>query len=151
MEVAFFYGSIAAVDIVFFICALIKPLTFKSVIIAIAGMGYSMIFDATMGEYLGLYYYVNRSDSLFYVIVSSVLLYPIIEVIYTIFLPEKVYPAIVYTAVWIVLMLIFELVSIYAGTIVLTGWRIMPWSIAAYIFAFSWINLLFRHLKKKGL
>ncbi|MHB1392158.1 MAG: hypothetical protein ACYCYE_03600 [Clostridia bacterium] len=151
MAIAFFYGSIAAVWVVLFICALKKSLTFKHIMVVIAAVGYSLLFETLLGKYAGLYYYINPEDSLFYIIVSSVLLYPIINVIYTIFLPEKAYPAAMYTAAWIVSMLAFELASLYTRTVVLTGWRVIPWSIITYIVTFSWINLLFRYLKKRSL
>ena len=151
MAVPFFYASIAAIWIVFLICAVKKPVTLKHLIVAITAMGYSLLYETWLGEYTGLYYYINKEHSLLYIILSAVLLYPVIEVIYTMFLPEKSYPAAVYTVVWVVLMLAFELASFYAGTIVLTGWRVIPWSLITYIVTFIWINLLFRGLKKRGL
>lgn len=151
MAITFFYGSIAAVWIVFLICILKKPITFKNIMVAIAAIGYSLLFETTLGEYSGLYYYIKQSESLFYIIVSAVFIYPLIEVIYTMFLPGKTNAAVVYTIIWIVLMLAFELLSLYTGTVVLTGWRIIPWSIVTYIFTFGWINLLFRYLQKRGL
>lgn len=151
MAVVFFYGSIAAVWIVFLILAVKKPLTLKHVMVAITAMGYSLLFETSLGEYLGLYYYINPEHSLFYIILSAVLLYPIIEVVYTMFLPDRAYPAILYTTVWIALMLIFELISIYTKTVVFTGWRLIPWSIITYLVTFGWINLLFRNLKERGL
>jgi hypothetical protein len=119
--------------------------------IAITAIGYSLLYETTLGEYLELYHYINPEHSLFYIILSAVLIYPIIEVIYTIFLPEKAYSAIIYTTVWLVLMLALELISIYTKTIVLTGWKVIPWSIITYIITFSWINLLFRYMKKRNL
>jgi hypothetical protein len=151
MAIAFFYGSIAAIWVVLLICAVKRPLTFKHIMIAIAAIGYSLLYETSLGEYAGLYYYINPENSLFYIIVSAVLVYPIVEVIYTIFLPEKAYPAVIYTVAWIVLMLGFELASLYTKTVVLTGWRVFPWSIVTYIVTFSWINLLFRYLKKRSL
>ena len=151
MAIAFFYGSIAAVWIVFSLCALKKAITFKHIMVAIAAMGYSLLYETTLGEYFGLYHYINRSNSLFYIIVSAVFIYPVIEVIYTMFLPKKANSAIIYTVIWIVIMLIFELLSIYTRTVVLTGWRVVPWSIVTYIFTFGWINLLFRFLKRRAL
>ncbi|MEA4849507.1 MAG: hypothetical protein VB106_19940 [Clostridiaceae bacterium] len=149
--IAFFYGSIAALWIIFFICTLKKPITFKYIMIAITGMGCSLLFDTSLGEYAGLYYYISKSGSLFYILISGVFLYPVIEVIYAMFLPEKVEPAIIYTFIWLVLMIAFELLSLYTRTVVFTGWRLVPWSIATYLFTYGWINLLFRYMKKKGL
>jgi hypothetical protein len=48
-------------------------------------------------------------------------------------------------------MLAFEVASFYTGTVVLTGWRVIPWSIVTYAVTFGWINLLFRYMKKRGL
>lgn len=151
MAVTFFYGSIAAVWIIFLLCSLSKPINFKNIMVAIAAVGYSLLFETTLGEYVGLYYYINPSKSLFYIIIAAVFLYPVIEVIYTMYLPEKAKPAAVYTVIWILLMLAFELLSVYARTVVLTGWRVIPWSIVTYIVTFGWINLLFRYLLKRGL
>jgi hypothetical protein len=119
--------------------------------IAIAAMGYSLLYETILGEYSELYYYINKENSLLYIVLSAVLLYPEIEVIYTLFLPEKAYPAIFYTGIWIILMLIFELVSFYTGTVVLTGWKVIPWSVVTYMVTFLWINLLYRTLEKRGL
>lgn len=151
MAIACFYGSIAIVWIISLICALKKGITFKHIMVAIAGMGYSLLYETALGEYAGLYYYIKQTDSLFYIIISGVFLYPAIEMIYVMFLPEKIKPAIMYTIIWIVLLLAFELLSLYTRTIVFTGWRIVPWSIVTYILTFIWVNLLFRYLKKRGL
>ncbi len=151
MAIGFFYGSIAAIWVVLFVCAVKKPLSFKHLMVAITAMGYSLLYETSLGEYSGLYYYVNPETSLFYIILSAVLIYPAIEVIYAMFLPEQTYPAIIYTIAWIVLMLAFELASLYTRTVVLTGWKVIPWSIVTYIVTFSWINLLFRYLKKRSL
>lgn len=151
MAIAFFYCSIVAIWVVFFICVIKRPVTFKHIMIAITAVGYSMLYETSLGEYTGLYYYIKPSDSLFYIILSAIFIYPIIEVIYAMFLPEMTYPTVIYTAVWIVLMLAFESASIYTRTLILTGWRVFPWSIITYFFTFGWINLLFRYLKKKGL
>lgn len=151
MATAFFYGSLAVVWVVFLFCNLKKTVGLKNIIIAIAAVGFSLVFESALGEYAGLYYYINQPDSLLYIILSGVLLYPVINMIYTMFLPEKLNSAIFYTIIWIVLMLAFELLSLYTNTIVLTGWRVVPWSILTYILTFSWINLFFRYLKKRGL
>ena len=151
MAVSFFYISIAAIWIVFLICAVKRQLTLRHLMVAIAGMGYSLLYETALGEYSGLYYYINKENSLLYIVLSAVLLYPEIEVIYTLFLPEKAYSAIFYTGIWIILMLIFELVSFYTGTVVLTGWKVIPWSVVTYMVTFLWINLLYRTLKKRGL
>lgn len=151
MALVYFYGSITVVIIIFLLFVLKKTITFKHIVIYISGIGYSLLYETVFGEYAGLYHYINKSDSLFYIIVSGVLLYPVIDAIYALFLPERVKPAILYTIIWLVLMIASELLSIYTKTIVFTGWKLMPWSIVTYIFTFIWINLLFRYMKKRGL
>lgn len=151
MALKFFYISVAAIWLVFLICAVKKKLTLKHTLIAITAMGYSLLYETVLGEYIGLYYYISKENSLLYIVLSAVLLYPIIEVIYALFLPENAYAAVLYTIVWTILMLAFELASLHTGTVVLTGWKVIPWSIVTYIFTFLWINLLFRLLKKRGL
>lgn len=147
----FFYISTAAIWLIFLTCAAKRRLTLKHTLIAITAMGYSLLFETILGEYIGLYYYINKENSLLYIVLSAVLLYPEIEVIYTLFLPENASAAVLYTIVWTILMLVFELASLYTGTVVLTGWKVIPWSIVTYLFTFLWINLLFRLLKKRGL
>lgn len=151
MALKFFYISAAAIWLIFLICAVKRKLTLKHILIAITAMGYSLLYETILGEYIGLYYYINKENSLLYIVLSAVLIYPEIEVIYTLFLPENAYAAVPYTIVWTVLMLAFELASFYTRTVVLTGWKVFPWSIITYLFTFLWINLLFRLLKRRGL
>lgn len=151
MALKFFYISAAVTWLIFLICAVKKKLTLKHTLIAITAMGYSLLYETILGEYIGLYFYISKENSLLYIVLSAVLIYPEIEVIYTLFLPESVYAAVPYTIAWTILMLAFELASLYTGTIVLTGWKVIPWSIATYLFTFLWINLLFRLLKRRGL
>ncbi len=151
MAVTFIYGSIAGVWIVLMISAFIRPVTFKSIMVGITGVGYSLLFECVLGEQYGLYYYVRPEVSLFYIIITAVFLYPILEIIYTLFLPNKFRPALIYTFLWIILMLVFELISMYTKSVILTGWKVMPWSIITYIATFGWVNLLFRYIKRRGL
>jgi len=151
MAVKFFYISIAVTWLIFLVCAVKKKLALKHILIGITAMGYSLLYETVLGEYTGLYYYINKENSLLYIILSAVLLYSEIEVIYTLFLPENISAAVYYTVAWIALMLVFELASFYTGTVVLTGWKVVPWSIVTYLFTFLWINLLFRLLNKRGL
>ncbi|HWQ29635.1 MAG TPA: hypothetical protein VN549_01490 [Negativicutes bacterium] len=151
MAVLFFYISAAAVWAALLVVTIKRPPALRHLMVAIAAIGYSLLFETSLGEYAGLYYYIDKENSLFYIILAAVLLYPVIDVIYTLFLPERAYPAIIYTAVWTACMLVFELTSFYTRTVVLTGWRVFPWSIITYIITFAWINLLFRSLKKRDL
>ncbi|MGE5632725.1 MAG: hypothetical protein ACM3TR_16785 [Caulobacteraceae bacterium] len=151
MEYKFFYGSIIAVWIILFVALAFRPLRLRNALVAVAGVGYSLLFDATLGEYLGLYYYIKPSASILYIILSAVALYPVIEVIFTLFLPEKTMPILIYTTVWLLLMLAHEIASLMTKTIVFTGWKVFPWSILAYITTFTWINVFYGYLKKRGL
>lgn len=151
MSVTFFWGSVAAIWAALLLTAARRPLTFKQVVIAITAIGYSLLYEIVFGELMGLYHYITPEKSLTYIILSALLIYPIIEVIYTLFLPEKLKHVLIYTAAWTAFMLVFEVASFYAGTVVLTGWRVIPWSIVTYAVTFGWINMLFRYMKKRGL
>lgn len=151
MAILFFYISIAAAWAALLALSIKRPPSLRHLMVVIAAIGYSLLFETSLGEYAGLYYYIDKENSLFYIILAAVLLYPVIDVIYTFFLPERAYPAIFYTTAWTACMLIFELASFSTHTVVLTGWKVFPWSIITYMVTFAWINLLFRSLKKRGL
>jgi len=101
---------------------------------------YNLVFELIFGEILDMYYYIDKAHSLIYIIIASVFLYPLLAVLYIFFLPGKA-KNIWYTAGSIILMLILELVSLQAGTIVLTGWRVIPWSVVTYIVSFYMLNI----------
>jgi len=65
------------------------------------------------------------------------------------FLPKKHKNALVYTAGWIVALLLFEYASLLTKTIVFTGWKPFPWSIVTYIVAYAWIYFFYRFLANK--
>ncbi|MGE5677255.1 MAG: hypothetical protein ACM3ZR_04275 [Pseudomonadota bacterium] len=151
MAVIFFYVSIAAAWAALLALSIKRPPSLRHLLVAIAAIGYSLLFETSLGEYAGLYYYIDKENSLFFIILAAVLLYPVIDVVYTFFLPERAYPAIIYTTAWTACLLVFEFASFYTRTVVLTGWKVFPWSIITYIITFAWINLLFRSLKRRGL
>lgn len=151
MPYVFFFGSIAAAWILLIIGVYRRGLRFANVLISLLGAGYSLFFDVFFGEYLGLYHYINPEISLLYMILSAAFLYPVVEIVYTIFMPAKLKPALIYTAAWIALMLAFEEASLFANTIVFTGWRMFPWSIAVYAATLVWISVLFRYMERRGL
>ncbi len=121
------------------------------IITVLASSVYSLSYDSLLGEYLGLYHYADRSVSIPYMILTGVLLYPLLNLFYLLFLPEKIICIIQYAAVWIVAMLAFEALTIAAGSVVFTGWNPVPWSVVTYIVTYLWITLLFRSLTKAGL
>jgi hypothetical protein len=151
MEYIFFYCSIVIVWIIFLISVRIRKLHFGAVLTGLLGAGYSSIFESFLGEYLDLYYYIAPESSILYIVLSALFLYPIIEIVYVLFLPEKPMQTLLYTFLWLILMLAFEAASLKSGTIVLTGWRIVPWSFVTYIITFTWINIFYRYAKRKGL
>lgn len=151
MQHVFFYGSIAAVWILLIASGFARPIRLRHVLTGIAALGYSTLFDCFFGIYMGLYYYLNASDSIIYVLISALLLYPELDVIYILFLPKNTKTVFVYTAAWLAAMLLFEIASLRTLTIVFTGWTLFPWSVVTYLFTFTWLNLYYRYLQRKGL
>ena len=148
MPYIFFYASIIGVWVLFLICLKFRPLHINSITIGIASIAYSLVFDITLGNRLGLFHYITPGESTMYMVLGAIFIYSGLNIIYTMFLPEKVRPALIYTAVWVAAMLVFEYGSLLARTIVFTGWTIFPWSVITYLFTYLWINLLFRYLEK---
>lgn len=151
METLFFYGSMVVIWIGFGVILYYKSLNLASIIIGITSIAYSMIFEITLGDYKEYYYYISKENSMLYITLAAVLIYPFLNVVYTMFLPEKKGPIIIYTSIWIAAMLTFELASFWSKTIVTTGWTIIPWSIITYIVTYAWVFVLYKHLLNKGL
>ncbi|KPU44810.1 hypothetical protein OXPF_18960 [Oxobacter pfennigii] len=149
MSIIFFYISILIIWILFFAITRNKHLDKNILIIGIASAVYSLIFEMTIGGHYGLYHYINPENSMIYLILASILIYPLLNMFYIIYLPGDKNALLKYTIVWIIAMLIFELASLYTKTIVLTGWQVMPWSILTYVFTYFWINILYKYLIKR--
>ncbi|MFZ5989823.1 MAG: hypothetical protein ACOYWZ_22230 [Bacillota bacterium] len=149
MEYLFFYFSIAVVLIILIISTYFRPLDFRSFVIGIATIAYTLVYETVLGGYFGLYYYLNPRDSIIYIVLAGVLLYPALNIIYTLFLPRNGKAALGYTAVWIAAMLIFEYLSIVSGTIVFTGWRPVPWSVITYLVTYLWVYFLYKYLSSR--
>ena len=148
MNILFFYTSVVITWIVFAICVYFKLLKLENIIIGIASIAFSLIVDITLGDYFGLYYYINPQVSTIYMVGSAIFIYLLINIIYTLFLPESLNRLFVYTAIWIGAMLVFEYLSVYFKTIIFTGWRPFPWSLILYIATFLWINIFFKYIRK---
>ncbi len=148
MNILFFYTSVVVVWILFAICAYFKPLKVENIIIGIASVAFSLIVDITLGDYFGLYYYIKPQTSTIYMVGSAIFIYPLINIIYTLFLPESLNRLFIYTAIWIGTMLVFEYLSVYFRTIVFTGWRPVPWSLIIYIATYLWINIFYKFLSR---
>ncbi|MDQ2085571.1 hypothetical protein RBH29_03875 [Herbivorax sp. ANBcel31] len=149
MEYIFFYLSIAGVLLILGICSFYKPLDFRSFVIAVTTIAYSLIYEIILGEYYGLYYYINQNNSIIYMVLAGILLYPSLNVIYVLFLPKQIKNTILYTFFWIIAMIIFEYGSLLFKTIVFTGWELIPWSIVTYLGTYLWIYLLYRYISNR--
>jgi hypothetical protein len=57
------------------------------------------------------------------------------------FLPDKGKKFIIYTALWIIGLIIFEYLSLIQNIVIFTGWKPIPWSLAVYAFTYLWINI----------
>lgn len=145
------YASIVTAWLVLAYISRRKKISRAHIITVLASSVYSLSFDLLPGEYLGLYHYVERSVSIPYIILTGVLLYPLLNLFYLLFLPKKSIRIIPYAAVWIAAMLAFEFITVAAGSVVFTGWKPIPWSVVTYIITYLWITLLFRSLSKTGL
>lgn len=116
---------------------------------ALASSVYSLSYESILGEYLGLYHYISREVSIPYMVVSGVLIYPVLNLIYLAYIPKgRPVKILLYAAFWIIAMHIYEMAAIAAGTIVLTGWGVFPWSTITYIVTYAWMTALYFCLRK---
>ena len=149
MEYTFFFGSIIAIVILFFISIKIKRLTLSCIIIGISTIGFSLVVDILFGDYFKLYYYLSPKELPLYAILSAIFIYPLLNIIYILFLPKRTMKVLIYTLFWIIFLLIFEYCTLQTKTIVFTGWKPYPWSVVLYIVAYSWIYSFYRYLSRK--
>ncbi|OCL27171.1 hypothetical protein U472_06760 [Orenia metallireducens] len=149
MEYSFFYGSIVVLWTILGVCMYFKTIKLKHLIIGITTIAYSLLYEVLLGEYLDLYYYIKDKESILYTLLAGILVYPILNIIYTLFLPKKTRPVLIYTGLWIIAMLIFEYLSLLTKTVVFTGWRMIPWSPLTYMVNYLWIYLFYRYLEKR--
>lgn len=138
MNRLFFYGSITVLLAVFFTCVRRKRLGIRHMIIMMGYSLYNLIFELVFGEIFDLYYYMEKACSLVYIIVASVFLYPLIAVLYVLYLPTGT-GIFSYTLYFITGVLLLELIALYTRTIVFTGWKVIPWSVVTYIISFGLI------------
>jgi len=145
----FLYFSILFIWVLLLISIYFRPLKLSVIIIGITTIAYSILFDIFFGEISGLYYYINKDTSLFYLVISAVLLYAPLNIVYTLFLPRRRKTILLYTGAWIAVMHIFEYASLRAGTVVFTGWKAIPWSFMTYVFTYSWIYFFYNYLSER--
>ena len=144
-----FYTSMAAVLVIFAASIYFRPLSLSNIIIGIASTAYSLVYDVTLGNQFGLFHYINPRQSTLFMVMAAVFMYPLLNIIYTLFLPQGRKAVLAYTGLWIAAMLLFEYLTVVTGTIVFTGWRPVPWSLVTYIVTYSWVYFFYRHLSKK--
>ncbi len=149
MAYIFFYSSIVVVYVLFFICCIFKKPLLSNIIIGLTTIGYSLINDILLGDQLKLFHYINPEISTLYMVISAALIYPLLNITYTLFLPTKGKKVLIYTSLWIAAMLLFEYLSIIAKTIVFTGWQPVPWSFVLYVVTYVWIYFFYKLLIKK--
>jgi hypothetical protein len=148
MANTYFYIYLVSAWVVLLVCSQFKPIGIRHAVIGVATIAYTLIYETIFGKWLSLYYYLNFSNSTLYMILAGVFLYPVLNMIYVLFLPATRGGLTTYTIVWIAAMLLFEYVTVLQGIVVMTGWRPIPWSIATYAFTYLWINLLYRNLER---
>lgn len=149
MEYTFFYISTSSILLLLVITACLRRITPAAIITGLVSVGYSTVFDITFGDRLGLYYYISPSKSTLYLTLSAIFIYASANIIYLTFLPERPGRILGYTILWIIGMLLFEYISLMTGTIVFTGWSMLPWSVIAYMATYLWLVLLYRYLGRR--
>jgi hypothetical protein len=149
MAYTIFYISIIIVWIVFLTSIPFRPLRLSNFIIGITSVAYSLVYEITFGDRLKLYYYINPENSILYMLIAGIFIYPLLNIIYTLFLPFKMKSILIYTFIWIVIMLIFEYINLISKTIVFTGWKPIPWSIVTYIVTYTWVLFFYKYLSKR--
>ena len=149
MAYAFFYISIAAVWVALIVITYgFRPAGLRHWIIAIVTAVISLAYDIILGTQMRLYYYIDPAISNICMVLSGLFLYPPLNVIFSLYLPEARSKVFLYTLIWIGAMLAFEFAGVYTGTLVFTGWRAMPCSVVTYAFTYAWVILLYRYLGK---
>ncbi len=150
MSYLVFYISLFAIWVIFGIISRFKPVKFDALLIGIATIGYSMGYDTILGDVMGLYHYINPAVSNLYMTISAFLLYPLLNMIYVLYLPKRSSKRIGYTLLWIIAMFVFELITVLSQTIVFTGWRPLPWSIVTYIATYAFIILFNNYIESQS-
>ena len=151
MASLFFYASALVLWLLLAGCARYKTIRPAHILIALVTAAVSLVYDTLLGQHAGLYHYISPQASIYYMVLGGAFVYPPVNVIYTLFLPQDKRSAIMYSILWIGVMLVFEYGSVLAGTIVFTGWNPFPWSPVTYIVTYLWINLLYRYLRRHPL
>lgn len=150
MSYLFFYGYTIFIWLAFLFCIRFRHLNLNHFIIGISTIAYSLTYETILGNWLGLYHYLDKGNSTFYIVFAGIFIYPVLNILYVLFLPGDRKHLLLYTGVWIIAMLIFEYVTVLQRIVVMTGWKPIPWSFTTYVFTYLWIIMLFLFLEKKA-
>lgn len=148
MEYTFFWVFAVVSILLLGSTAIFKGINPAVWIIGIASIAYSLVYEIIFGERLDLYYYITPRESTLFILLGALFIYTPLNIIYTVFLPEKPKKILIYTVIWTAAMVILEFASLYTRSIVLTGWKPIPWSIVTYAFTYLWIVLFYKYLQR---
>lgn len=149
MAYIYFYGYVILIWAVLLLSIRFRPMHINHFIIGFVTIAYSLTYEILFGNWLGLYYYLDKTNSSLYIALAGILVYPLLNILYVLFLPKSRKYFLPYTVVWITAMLLFEYITVRQNIIVFTGWKPIPWSIATYAFTYLWIDLLYMYLEKR--
>ncbi len=150
MEYAFFYLSAAVLVLLTAGCAFLKsPPRLSNILIGLLTVGYALITDVVLGHQAGLFHYIDPLQSTLYMVLAAIFIYAPLNILYTLFLPEKSKWVLAYTICWIIGLTVFEYVSLLTKTLVFTGWKMFPWSFVLYILAYLWLYFFYRYLQRR--
>ena len=130
MAYIYFYGYVILIWAVLLLSIRFRPMHINHFIIGFVTIAYSLTYEILFGNWLGLYYYLDKTNSSLYIALAGILVYPLLNILYVLFLPKSRKYFLPYTVVWITAMLLFEYITVRQNIIVFTGWKPIPWSIA---------------------
>jgi len=136
------------------VSAAIRKLRFIDVQIMIMIAALTMSCDMLFCKQYHLYYYVSSEYKGWYSFWANLIIIPALGLVFIKFVPKTVKEVAVYIAAWTVISTLFEiLIAKPFGILVYSGWRIIPYSVIGYIFAFTWeyvyYRILLKHCKKE--
>ncbi|GEM_PF-374935 len=149
MAYTYFYGYVVLIWVALLISIRFRPMNINHFIIGSVTVAYSLTYETILGNWLGLYHYLDKINTSLYIVLAGIFVYPLLNILYVLFLPKNRKIFLPYTLVWITAMLLFEYITIRQKIIILTGWKPIPWSIATYAFTYLWINLLYMYFEKR--
>lgn len=143
------YISLVLVWIIFIVSFHWKPLRLPGFLIGLATIVFSLAYDLLFGEILKLYHYITPEQSVQYLLLCGIFLYPLLNILYVNFLPCGTSKILIYTGLWMISMMVFEGLTLWTKSLVFTGWRFFPWSILTYLFNYAWVLWFYGYLVKK--